>query len=138
MKQIDPAAVSGIASAALFRHLCPDGLAAESDSGVTDPDARWPEENATIAAGVGHGQALQDSTAFQYGFTFGLQLGARIGADPMRRHEIADLVTNVKAEISDAYKESDGEPSERVEQLEQQVGKLEQALRENASEVVLT
>ncbi len=85
---IDQAAVAAIATAALL---------AESDSDL-DPDCRFPEQIATALLwgkfydGGSIGDNQRALTAFDRTFAFALQLGARIGSDPLQRPDIRDLV----------------------------------------------
>jgi hypothetical protein len=97
---VDQSAIAAIASAALFYEHCPDGNA--GIHGVSDPDARWPDEVACEAVGIEVGATGPIGDAFGSGFMLGLQLGARIGADPLQRPLVKDLLDQCSAEIRKA------------------------------------
>jgi len=90
---LDQLAVAGIACAALAAHeqdynvrdgrlLAPDDLA-ERALNLNGVCSMYPQVDGTCDGIV---------AAFDADFLFGLQVGARIGADPLHRPEIEDLV----------------------------------------------
>ena len=86
---LDQGAVAALAAAALF--------ASTPEYGDGDPDCRTPERIARTSLDAEAIVASDDeielvATRFDHAFVFGLQLGARIGADPLQCPDVNDLV----------------------------------------------
>lgn len=90
---IDQAAVHGLATAALLAH-CPDF---KNDLLANMPDDDLAEKVLNLDAVYERLEGAEEPSsiiveAFDAAFFFGLQLGARLGSDPLHVPNIADLV----------------------------------------------
>ena len=91
---IDPAAVSAIATAAFLAY---------NPEYREQPDIDYPGailEEALGLEGFIHNQSAEHSnaavTAFDRALAFGLQVGARIGADPQHLPNVEDLIVRYR------------------------------------------